>query len=173
MANIIASIADQSQKYISVKTYVSFLTGVGSWLVMAFFGIEFAVFWAILIFVLNYIPYVGSIIAVLFPVALALFQFGNFGVMGTLFIALTGIQVLVGYIIEPIVMGNSLDISAFVVLASLSLFGTIWGIVGMIIAIPIVIILIIVMSHFEGTRPIAVLLTGNGELNFHTHVDED
>ncbi len=173
MANIVASIGDQAQKYISVKTYVSVLTGIGSWVVMALFGIHFAIFWAILIFVLNYIPYVGSIIAVVFPVILAVFQFGTFTTAGFLFIALTGIQVLVGYIIEPIVMGNSLDISAFVVLASLSLFGAIWGIFGMIIAIPIVIILIIVMSHFESTRPIAILLTGNGELNFHTHVEEN
>ena len=171
MRQIFASISTQSRKYIAVKTYVSILTGVGSFLVMAFFGIEFATFWAILIFMLNYIPYVGSIIAVIFPVGLSLFQFGDFSLMGILFVALTGIQVLVSYIFEPIIMGNNLDISAFVVLVSLSIFGAIWGVVGMIIAIPIVIVLIIVLGHFDSTRPFAVLLTGNGDLDFK--LDQD
>ena len=92
--------------------------------------------------------------------------------MGYLFVTLTGIQVLVGYIFEPIIMGNSLDISAFVVLIALSIFGAIWGVVGMIIAIPLVIILIIVLSHFDSTRPFAVLLTGNGVLNFQVNIDD-
>jgi len=167
--NIIASIADQSQKYISVKTYVSLVTGVGSFLIMALFGIEFAPFWAILIFILNYIPYVGSIIAVVFPVILSLFQFGDVTSMIILLGLLTAVQVAVGYVVEPIIMGNSLDISPFVVLVSLSVFGAIWGITGMILSIPIVIILIIILGHFEGTRPFAILLTGNGDLNFDTH----
>lgn len=163
---IISSIADQSRKYISVKTYVSLATGIGSYLVMLFFGVEFAVFWAVLIFVFNYIPYVGSIVAVVFPVTIALLQFGTLTTPLFLLLGLTLIQILVGYILEPIVMGNSLDISTFVVLVSLSFFGAIWGIVGMIIAIPLVIIMIIVLGHFERTRPVAVLLTGKGDLNF-------
>ncbi|MEM8857485.1 MAG: AI-2E family transporter, partial [Chloroflexota bacterium] len=169
---IVSSIADQSRKYISVKTYVSALTGIGSFLVMLLFGIDFPIFWAVLIFLFNYIPYVGSIVAVVFPVVIALLQFGNITTVLLLLTALVIIQVLVGYIFEPIIMGNSLDISSFVVLVSLSLFGTIWGIVGMIIAIPLVIILIIVLGHFETTRPVAILLTGNGELSFELHDDD-
>ncbi|MEM9773847.1 MAG: AI-2E family transporter [Chloroflexota bacterium] len=163
---IVSSIAEQSRKYISVKTYVSALTGLGSFFVMLLFGVDFPIFWATLIFLFNYIPYVGSIVAVVFPVTIALLQFGNLTTVLFLLVALVIIQVLVGYIFEPIIMGNSLDISSFVVLVSLSLFGTIWGIVGMIIAIPLVIILIIVLGHFETTRPVAILLTGNGELSF-------
>lgn len=160
---ILLSISTRTQRYVSVKTYVSFLTGLGSFALMWFFGLDYAVLWATLIFLLNYIPYVGSIVAVFLPVTLSLLQFGNFTTSIILLILLLTIQTAVGYVIEPMIMGNSLDISAFVVLASLSVFGTIWGVAGMILAIPIVIILIIVFSHFEFTQPIAVLLSGNGQ----------
>ncbi len=159
---IIRSIKEQVQKYFAVKTFVSVLTGVVSFVVMWLFGLDFAEVWAILIALLNFIPYIGSIIAVLFPVMIALLQFGNWPIILGLAALLVTVQTAVSYFVEPLLMGNSLDISPFVTLVALAVFGTIWGIAGMFLSIPIIIILIIVFSHFDVTRPIAVMLSGNG-----------
>ena len=161
---VLHSISVMVQKYVAVKTWVSLIVGSASWLVMWLFDLDNALFWAILIFLLNYLPYVGSIIAVTFPVLFSMAQFGNWTIFIALLVLLFAIQTLVGYVIEPMLTGRSLDISPFVVLASLSIFGTIWGVTGMILSVPIVIIMIIVFSHFEATRPIAVLLSGDGDI---------
>ena len=159
---VLASIKEQVQTYFVVKTYVSLMTGLVSFLVMWLFGLEFALVWAVLIFALNFIPYIGSIIAIIFPVLMALLQFGEWSPVVAIFVLLILVQTAVGYFVEPLLMGNSLDISPFVMLVSLAIFGTIWGITGMFLSIPLIIILIVVLSHFDVTRPIAVLLSGDG-----------
>ena len=159
---ILFSIKDQAQTYISIKTLVSLLTAVVSWLIMLLFGLDHAMVWAILIFILNFIPNFGSLIAVAFPVVMALLQFGNFGTVGAITALLFLVQMVVGYFVEPQMMGKNLNVSPFVVLASLAIFGAIWGIVGMFLSVPLTIIVMIVCSHFDPTRPIAVLLSGDG-----------
>ena len=161
---ILASIKQQIQKFVSVKSFLSLLTAVVSFGVMLLFGLDFAIVWAILIFLLNFIPYIGSIIAVTFPIVTAILQFGEIPPVLGLLISLAVIQMVVSYLIEPWLMGNSLDISPFVVLISLAVFGTIWGVTGMFLSVPLVIILIIVLSHFDATRAIAVLLSGDGKV---------
>ncbi|MEM9773610.1 MAG: AI-2E family transporter [Chloroflexota bacterium] len=163
--SVLASITLMIQKYVSVKTWVSIMVGTASWLVMWLFSLDNALFWAILIFLLNYIPYVGSIVAVTFPVLFSMAQFGNWTIFIALLSLLFLIQIVVGYMIEPMLTGRTLDISPFVVLVSLSIFGTIWGVTGMVLAVPIVIIMIIVFGHFETTRPMAILLSGNGNVS--------
>ncbi|MEM7802030.1 MAG: AI-2E family transporter [Chloroflexota bacterium] len=161
---IFKSINEQIQAYISVKTWVSFITGLASFIVMYFFDLDNALFWAILIFLLNYIPYVGSIVAVAFPVLFSLAQFGSWFVFLGLLGLLLVVQIIVGYFLEPMIMGDNLGISPFVVLVSLTIFNTIWGITGMLLAIPLVIIIIITLSHFNTTRPIAILLSNDGRV---------
>lgn len=162
--SVLTSITLMIQRYVFVKTWVSILVGTASWLVMWLFSLDNALFWAILIFLLNYIPYVGSIVAVTFPVLFSMAQFGNWTIFIALLSLLLLIQTAVGYMIEPMLTGRTLDISPFVVLVSLSIFGTIWGVTGMVLAVPMVIIMIIVFAHFETTRPIAILLSGNGNV---------
>ena len=154
-------------KYITVKTFLSSLTALLSYFTLLLIGIEFALFWAFIIFILNYIPSIGSLIATLFPALMALLQFGTENytpfIMVLIFVGL--IQVLVGNFLEPKMMGNSLNISSLVVILSLSVWWAIWGIVGMVISVPITVMMILVFSQFEKTKNVAILLSEKGLIN--------
>ncbi|MEM7113583.1 MAG: AI-2E family transporter [Chloroflexota bacterium] len=159
---ILDSINQQVQTYVAVKTLVSLMTGIISYIIMWLFGLDYAIIWAILIFILNYIPNIGSIIAVIFPVLMGLLQFGNFATVGGLLVALGVVQLAIGNFIEPRLMGNQLNISSFVVLVALGVFGSIWGIAGMFLSVPLTVVIMIILSHFDATRFIAVMLSGDG-----------
>lgn len=150
--------------YLVLKTVISLITGILSYIALLIIGVDFPVFWAILIFLLNYIPTIGSLIATVFPAATALLQFGEIGPFILVLSTIGIIQVIVGNFIEPKVMGNSLNISSLVVLLSLAFWGYVWGVVGMILCVPITVIMIIFFSRFQSTRPIAVILSGSGKL---------
>lgn len=150
--------------YLFTKTLVSLITGVLSYIVLLIIGIDFAFFWAFVIFLLNYIPNIGSLVATIFPASIALLQTGSLipflwvlGSIGT-------IQVMIGNIIEPKVMGSSLNISPLIVLLALAFWGSIWGIVGMILSVPITVMMIIVFAQFPSTKNIAILLSENGKI---------
>lgn len=150
--------------YIALKTLVSLLTGFLSYIVLLLIGVDAPIFWAFLIFVLNFIPTIGSLIATLFPAVFAILQFGEITPAILVLTIVGAIQLIVGNIIEPRLMGNSLNISPLVVLLTLTLWGLMWGIPGMLLSVPITVILIIIMSEFEETKPIAILLSKDGKL---------
>jgi len=162
---ILVGINQAISSYISVKTAVSILTGVLSYIVMAIIGLDFAAFWAFLIFLLNYIPSVGSLIATAFPALMAILQFETFTPFIVVLIGVGAIQLIVGNLIEPRMMGSSLNISSLVVILSLSLWGTLWGVPGMVLCVPITVIMMIIFAQFESTRPIAILLSANGKVS--------
>jgi len=150
--------------YLGLKTVLSILLGILSWAVMAFVGLEFAVFWAVLIALLNYIPYIGSVLGVFFPVLMAIVQFGTANQILAVLVPLSVVQFLVGNILDPFVMSKSLNLSPFAILVSLTVWTGLWGIPGAFLAVPITAILTIVLSEFPGSRPIAVLLSKNGDV---------
>lgn len=150
--------------YITLKTIISLITGTLSYVALLFIGVDFPMFWAILIFLLNYIPTIGSLIATVFPALTALLQFGEMGPFIWVLSCIGAIQLVVGNFIEPKLMGNSLNISSLVVLLSLAFWGLVWGVVGMILCVPITVVMIILFSRFEATRPIAILLSGTGKI---------
>ncbi|WP_319501547.1 AI-2E family transporter [uncultured Draconibacterium sp.] len=151
--------------YVALKTLTSLLTGFLSYFALLFIGIDAPVFWAFLIFVLNFIPTIGSLIATAFPAIFAILQFGEL-TPGILVLTIVGaIQMVVGNFIEPKLMGNTLNISPLVVFLTLAIWGVIWGISGMLLSVPITVILIIIMSEFPGTRPFAILLSQRGTIN--------
>jgi predicted PurR-regulated permease PerM len=152
-------------RYLAVKTMINGVLGVVSYAILWVFGVEFAVFWAIVIAVLNYIPYIGSVIAVAFPVALAVVQFDEIETVLLLALALTVAQVLMGNVVEPQVMGTSLNLSPYVILVALTAWSSLWGITGAIVSVPVTAVMVIVFAEFEGTRPLAVLLSRNGDLH--------
>jgi predicted PurR-regulated permease PerM len=164
--SILTQTQDDIQTYIWIKTLTSITTGVISYLVLKFVGVDFAGFWAFTIFLLNFIPTVGSIIATVFPALLALIQFGGFFECAVVLIAVGSVQIVVGNFIEPKLMGNTLNLSPLVVMLSLTLWGSIWGIAGMFLSVPITVILLIVFAHFEKTRSLAIMLSGDGNLKF-------
>lgn len=153
-----------TKTYLSVKTGASILTAILSFLVLYFIGVDFPVFWAFLIFLLNYIPTIGSMVATFFPSMVALVQFDTLGPFFAVFFIITGLQFLIGSFLEPRLLGNSLNISPFVIILSLVLWGLIWGVVGMLLCVPLTVIMIIVMAQFPTTRGVAVLLSRNGNV---------
>ena len=162
--DVLEKIEKSVTSYIGLKTLVSFITGLGSYIALLFIGIDAPVFWAFLIFLLNYIPTIGSLIGTLFPAFFCLLQFGDLssflmvlGVVGTL-------QVIVGNLLEPKLMGNTLNISSFVAIFVLSFWGTLWGITGMLLSVPITVIMVIIFSHFSSTRPVAIMLSEKGNI---------
>lgn len=157
-SRIVVEINHAISQYLAVKTLVNVILATISFVVMWFFGVDFALFWAVLIGLLNYIPYVGSILGVMFPVVLSMAQFGS--IQKTLVIAalLTAAQMWVGNALEPRMVGRRVNMSPFVVLVALALWSTVWGVAGAILAIPLTSIIAIVMGSFASTRPFAVLL---------------
>lgn len=150
--------------YIGLKTLVSVLTGLLSYFVLLIIGVDSPVFWAFLIFLLNFIPTIGSLVATLFPAIFSLLQFGEFQPFFMVLIFVGVIQVLVGNLLEPKLMGNSLNISPLVTILALSFWGAIWGITGMFLSVPITVMLVIVFAQFPNTRPIAIMLSEKGKV---------
>ncbi len=150
--------------YILVKTLISLLTGILSYVALVIIGIDFAFFWAFLIFMLNYIPTIGSLIATIFPAIAAILQTSSFSPFFIVLGAVGAIQMVVGNILEPRFMGNSLNISPLVVLLSLAFWGSIWGIIGMILCVPLTVIMIKVFAIFPKTRTISIILSKNGNV---------
>lgn len=162
---IFESINARVGSYLALKTFLGFLQGVLSFGLMWLYGLEFAAFWAMLMVLFNYVPYIGSFLAVALPVAMAIVQFGDFGTVLTLFAGLFVVQFLIGNFLDPYLLGNSLNLSPFVILVSLTVWSGLWGVAGAFLAVPVTAVMAIVFSEFAATRPIAVLLSRNGTLS--------
>ncbi|MFK7864931.1 MAG: AI-2E family transporter [Pseudohongiellaceae bacterium] len=161
---IIAKVRGDIQKYISIKMFTSTLTGSLSYFLLRLLDVDFAGVWGLLIFLLNFIPTVGSIIATIFPALIALAQSDGYSLFVFVLVGIGALQVLIGNIIEPRMMGSSFNLSPIVILLNLALWGTIWGIIGMLLCVPFLIIITIILSHFPGTRAIAIMLSSDGKL---------
>jgi len=161
---VIEAINRRIGSYLALKTLLSVLLGVVSYGVMRLFALEFAALWAVLAAFLNFVPYVGSVLGVVFPVLMTVVQFEDLGVILTMLLALSTVQFAIGNFLDPYVMGNSLNLSPFAILVSLAVWSDLWGVPGAFLAVPITAIMTIVLSEFRGTRPIAVLLSKTGRL---------
>ncbi|HSD63454.1 MAG TPA: AI-2E family transporter, partial [Ignavibacteriaceae bacterium] len=154
----IKNINVQIQSYLIIKTILSLILGALSTVVFLLFGIDFAILWGVLTFILNFIPNIGSLIATIGPIIIALLQYG----FGFTVIFLTAILLilhnLVGSIIEPHYLGRRMDLSPVFVLFSLIFWGWIWGIVGMFLAVPIAAVMKILFSNIGPLKPISVLM---------------
>jgi predicted PurR-regulated permease PerM len=160
---VIADINSRIGAYLALKTFLGVLLGALSWIIMRYIGLEFAPFWAVVIVLLNFVPYLGSVLSVVLPGAMAMAQFGDSGQVVPLLIWLTVVQFVIGNFIDPYVMGNSLNLSPFAILVSLAVWVALWGVAGAFLAVPITAMLTIIFSEFEGTRAIAVLLSRTGK----------
>ena len=157
-ARIIRDINGKIGNYLATKTLINIILGLVSYVVLWMFGVDFALFWALLIALANYIPYIGSFVGVVFPVLLSLAQFGTLQTALFLALLLTAVQFYIGNILEPKMIGKQVNLSPFVVLVALSLWAGLWGIAGAILAIPLTSMLAIILAAFPDTRPLAVLL---------------
>jgi AI-2 transport protein TqsA len=137
---------------------VNIILGAISFLILWFMGIDFAVFWALVIALFNYIPYAGSFLGVVLPVILSMAQFGSLGTTAVLGGLLIAAQAYVANVLEPRMVGRQLNISPFVVLASLAVWSTLWGLPGALLAIPLTAMIAIICDAFAPTRFVAALL---------------
>lgn len=162
---ILKNIDEKIRIYLGVKTVMSALTGMLSYLVLKWVGVDFAAFWGLMIFFLNFIPMIGSLVGIIFPALLTLVQFDTYTPFVVVSIGLSSIQMGIGNFLDPKMMGDTLNLSPIVILLSLATWGMIWGIPGMFLSIPIMATTTIVLSQFDTTRPIAVMLSKRGHIN--------
>jgi predicted PurR-regulated permease PerM len=162
--SLLGRINERIGGYLFVKTVINVILGAISFGIMLLLGIEFALFWAVLIAFLNYIPLIGSLLGVGLPVLLSLAQFGSLWTTAIVLLSLTAAQVVVGAYLEPRMMGRAFNLSPFVVLLSLAFWGTLWGIPGALLAVPMTASLVLVLAEIGATRPVAVMLSASGSV---------
>ncbi len=162
VGGIIGSIIRSVNYYLLVKTFVSAITGALVFGVMTLFGLELAAAMGILTFVLNFIPNLGSIFATVIVGLVAYVQVADLGTALMIFALAGAIQFSVGNVIDPMLMGRALRLSSFGIIISLAFWGLVWGVVGMFLAVPIMVGVMIVCSHIPPLRPVAVLLSREG-----------
>lgn len=162
-SSILEKIDSSISNYIAIKSITSISTGFLSYWVLYFIGVDAPFFWAFIIFALNYIPNIGSLVATLFPAIFALLQFGDLTHPLLVLLIVGAIQLTIGSLIEPRIMGNTLNMSPLVVFLTLALWGSIWGITGMLLSVPITVIILLILNEFPSTRGIAIMLSRRGD----------
>lgn len=145
------------QRYLLLKTAVSLVTGTAAGVLVWAVGLDFALFWGFLAFLLNYIPNVGSMVAAIPPVTLAAVQLG-LGPTMVVAAGYLGINMVLGNLVEPALMGRGLRMSPLAIFLALVFWGWLWGPVGMILSVPLTVSLKIVFENTESLRWIAALL---------------
>jgi predicted PurR-regulated permease PerM len=153
----LAQVTAQVQRYLAVKTAVSAVTGIAIAIWTAVLGLDFALVWGLLAFLLNYIPSIGSIIAAVPAVLLALVQHGP-GTAVVVGIGYLVVNTVLGNIVEPNLMGRAVGLSTLVVFLSLVFWGWVWGPVGMLLSVPLTMIIKIGLENSEDLRWLALLL---------------
>ena len=151
------------ERYLWVQTVMSLIITALTYVTLKIIGLDNALFWSFLIFFLNYIPTIGSIAAVALTTAVALVQFPTLGPVAAVFAGVGVWQFVIGNFIQPRMTGDSLNLSAVVVLLALAIWGLVWGIVGAFLAAPMTVMIMIVLAQFPSTRWIAILLSADGK----------
>lgn len=153
-------IAAKFRKYMVVRTQLSILTGFVVAAFAGLTGVEPAIAWGLLAFVLNYIPFVGSFAATILPGVFAMAQLDTWQAVIVVFAGLAVIQFLIGNYLEPLVAGAALSISPFAVVFAVFFWGFLWGIPGAFIGVPILITVIVICAQYPSSRWVATLLSG-------------
>ena len=164
MRYIVDSIDDNMKKYLFMKTIISGFTGLVSYLWLQMIGLEFAGVWAFIVFITSYIPTIGAIVACSLPILYSFTVSPGWELPLLTASGLIALQIIFGNIMEPKLMGKSLNLSTLAILINLVFWGMIWGVAGMFFSVPILVGIYIVAAQFDSTRPIAVLLSADGKI---------
>ncbi len=169
--NLLKTIPMQIQFYLGLKTFFSAFTGFIIYLILEVMGVDFAPFWGILVFFMNFIPNIGSIVMTIIITVVAYFQWMDIGKVTILFLAQLGVHVLIGNFLETHYLGRTMHLSPLFILISLCFWGMIWGGTGLFLAVPMTVLLMIVLGSFESTRVFALMLSEKGELPQDCYLD--
>ncbi len=159
---VMGSIRQSIERYLWVQTVISIIISILSYITLSVLGLENALFWTFLIFLLNYVPTVGSIVAAILPTLFALVQYDTLWQPAVVFVALSFWQFGIGNFLQPRMQGESLNLATIVVLLGLAVWGVIWGIPGMFLSAPLTVMVMIVFAQFDSTRWIAIVLSADG-----------
>ena len=159
---LFSKINNDIYNYFRIKTFTSLLTALFTFMILFFLNNELSITFAIFAFFLNFIPYIGSLLAVMLPSVFATIQFMEFFTPILTLILLLLSQIFIGNFLETKLMGKTLNISPIALIIFLSLMGKIWGLVGMFLSVPLLVILIIFLNNFKETKKIAIFLTEKG-----------
>ena len=165
-------IGNNIRHYLSIKTATSFLTGLTIWIGLAILGVDYAIIWALIAFLLNFIPNIGSIIAAFPAILFAMVQLGGGGAFWTMIIFIA-VNMIIGNVVEPKVMGKGLGLSTYVVFVSLIFWGFVLGMVGMFLSVPLTMAIKIMLEQNPKTKWIAITLGTQGEAEAILHEKED
>lgn len=162
---ILRNIDAKVQRYIGVKSFVSAIDSGLTFAILTAFHVDFAGFWGLMAFFLHFIPYAGSFVAISLPSIIALIQYGDLSTSFMVLACLSTSHAFIGHILDPYLMGNNLNLSPIFIISSLAMWGMIWGIPGMFLAVPILAVLTIILSQFPSTHPVAILLSKTGVID--------
>ncbi|HVY84901.1 MAG TPA: AI-2E family transporter [Caulobacterales bacterium] len=168
-AGVLAAIRLSIERYLLVQTAVSVVIAVLSYITLLIIGLPNALFWCLLMFFLNYIPTIGSIIAVALPTLFALVAFPDWRFAAIVAVGLHVWQFGIGTFVQPRMTGGSLNLSTLIVVLSLAFWGSIWGLAGVFLAAPLTVLVMIVLAQFPATRWIAILLSADGKPDIVVH----
>ena len=164
MRYILTSIDENMKKYLFMKTLVSGITGIISYLWMYMLGLEFAGVWAFGIFILSYIPTIGAIVSCALPIVFSLVTSTSINEPILISMGLIGLQIIFGNILEPKLTGKTLNLSTLAILINLVFWGLLWGVAGMFFSVPLLVATFIITAQFDSTRWIAILLSADGKI---------
>ncbi|MBM4158331.1 MAG: AI-2E family transporter [Ignavibacteria bacterium] len=161
IADILDDIFKDVREYIVYKTLINLSHAIIATIIFWIFGVDFAIVWGLLTFFMTYIPNIGAFVSTLLPFLTALIQYDNIIVPIILLIVLVVVGMVIGNLIEPKILGDALNLSPILILFSLIFWGYVWGIVGMLLCVPIMSMIKIILSKFPTTKPIAILMSYN------------
>lgn len=164
LKGILDSISAGVRQYMWINAATSAMSGTLAFVVLKLLGVDFAAPLALSVFLLNFIPNIGSFLAVLFPTLMALLQFDTLAPALMVVVFYGGGDAIIGNIVQPRLQGKSLNLSTFVVMVALTFWGMMWGGVGAFIAVPLTVVIMIVCAQIPGLQPFARLLSSDGIL---------
>lgn len=153
------------EKYIGIKCLEGLILGVGTFFALKLYGVDFAPLWAFSVLLISFVPTIGTIVGTALPVMVALMQFGAWKPALELAVILGALQVVVNNFLEPRLLGKSFNLSPVAILIVLAAGFEIWGVLGAILAIPILVIAVTICANFNATRPIAIILSGGADID--------
>ncbi|OGN51418.1 MAG: AI-2E family transporter [Caulobacterales bacterium RIFOXYB1_FULL_67_16] len=149
--------------YIWVQTVTGAMICLAAWILMRAVGLQNAEFWTFVIFIVGFIPVLGGAVAGLAPPLFALVQFPSYWPALILLVGLQSILFIVGNLVQPRMQGDNQNIDPVVVLLALAFWGKLWGVVGMFLSTPLAVMAMAILAEFQGSRWMAILLSGDGE----------